>query len=159
MFTFCFWIPIEHNLTFYFGHCKFANKKSFYKKLSNSNKLLYYVTINRILWRWLQEYHFHWHGTCIILLLIPLALCCIYLYLEFVSGSLVKWYMLNSTISMTIHECKIQGWNWFHSLWQLHGRRCKCCFWVICLISNIQKEVVGVFDFFFLFKEIWIKIP
>ncbi len=30
-----------------------------------------------------------------------------------------------------IYESKIQGWNWFYNLWQLNGKRWKCCLWVV----------------------------
>jgi len=77
---FFFSIPTIHNLTFFFVFSDFLVKLSFSRKLCSSKKQLYYVITCKILWGWMQEYHLHWHGTYVKLLLIILALLCLFVF-------------------------------------------------------------------------------
>jgi hypothetical protein len=134
MFTFFFfWISTIHSPTFFLPLQNLLVKLSFCKKLCTLKKIFYYVKTCKILWEWYHKYHLHQHGTYIKLLLIPLTL--LYLLVFWINLFVVKWCIE----LYHIHEFKIQGWNWFYNLWQLNGKRCKSCFQLTCLASNIKK--------------------
>jgi len=77
-FIFVFFFPIfTMHLTFSFTFVDFLIKLSFFMKIGNSKKQLYYVITWRILWKWMQKYHLLWHGTLVGLLLILLAMLCL----------------------------------------------------------------------------------
>jgi len=80
-----------------------------------------------------QDYHLLWHGTFVRSLLIILALLCL-LYFEPVEGSLVV--------------------KWCTKICHIHGKRWKCCLWIVTFGLQHKKEVIHVLDSFisFFFK-------
>ncbi len=70
-------ICTKYNLAYFLTFVKLLMKLTILKKLYNSTKLWCFVTIGRLLWKWLQECHLLWHGTFTKLLLITLAMLCL----------------------------------------------------------------------------------
>jgi hypothetical protein len=107
-----FWIPTKHSLWIFFAFANLLVKLSFFKKLCNLRKLLYYFTTCRIIWRWLEKYRLYWHGTYFKLLLIPLALLYLFIFWTNIKVVGFKWCIKR----FHIHEFKIQGWSWLCNL-------------------------------------------
>jgi len=97
----------KYNLIYIFAFVGFFTKQFFFKNIYISKKLLYFVIISKILWRWLQECHFFWHGKLLKLLLTTLALLYPFVFWTNLGSLVVK----GCTKFCHIHEYKIQGWN------------------------------------------------
>ncbi len=139
-----FSILVMHILTCVFDFVYLLVRFSFLKILYNSNKKLYYVITCIIMWKWVHvPPHLTWHIFQIIIDFFGLVMS------AYILNQFRGHWLLNNALTFAIHEFKIQRWNWFCNLWQLNGRRWKCCLWIFMFDLQHKKKVVHVFDFFF----------